>query len=142
MLRSTLAVVLGFIAVTLLGYAGQQLFAVILPEQAMPGTSLVTVAGLMVLAFEALCNVAGGVVTGMVAPRRPVKHAAVLGAIETLLVLWLSASLLEHSPGWLAVALIVVTLPATVYGGRLAERFRPVADVMPEGPPALIRREF
>jgi hypothetical protein len=126
MLRSLFAVVVGFIAVTLLAYAGQLLFAAVLPDQTMPGTSLVPVALVMVLVLEGLCNVAGGLVTGMLAPRKAVMHAAVLGALETLLVLASSGKVLADAPGWYAVAVVLVTLPAAVVGGRLAERFRPI----------------
>lgn len=125
MLRSLLSIVAGYIVVSLLGTAGQHLFSSMPPLGSRPELGL---GSLLVLLYEIAINTAGGAVTGVIAQRRPVLHAAVLGGLEIVLLASASGWMRQSAqiwPGWFEVALLLAVLPAAVLGGRLAAHFGP-----------------
>jgi hypothetical protein len=126
MLRSILAVVAGYIAVSLLETAGHYLFASMPPAGA--ASPVLGIGAALILLYEVLINFAGGVITGLIAPRRQVLHAAVLGMIETALLLSVPVWMTPTGVGWFAVAMILIPLPAVVAGGRLAVRISPAGS--------------
>jgi len=69
-------------------------------------------------------DVAGCWLTGRLAPRRPLRHALVLGGIGLLLSLAGAVAMGEASRAWYPIALAASALPCGWLGGRLAERAR------------------
>jgi len=74
---------------------------------------------MVALAYRCLFAVAGGYVTAMLAPNRPMRHAIILGIIGV------AASILgtivgwDLSAHWYPILLIITSLPCTWLGGKL-----------------------
>jgi hypothetical protein len=87
---------------------------------------------MLVLAFvyRSVYTVAGGFVTAVLAPNRPLGHAIILGLVGIVagtvgvVVAW------DLSPHWYPIALVIGALPCTWFGGRLKMHFavKPVAS--------------
>ena len=77
------------------------------------------------LLYRTIFTIAGGWVTGRMAASRPVRHAAVLGVVGTVLGVVGAVAMRNIVPAWFSAVLIVVGFPAAVAGGKLAERGRP-----------------
>ena len=80
---------------------------------------------LFVLAFgyRIVYGIAGGYITGRLAPDKPVTHALVLGIIGFVLSLAGAAATWnrgpEFGPKWYPLALIVIAIPTAWLGGKL-----------------------
>jgi hypothetical protein len=74
--------------------------------------------------YRTLYGVAGGYLTALLAPRNPMGHALTLGAIGMvfgligLVVTWNA----DMGPRWYPIALVVLALPQSWAGARLAAR--------------------
>ena len=79
----------------------------------------------LALAYRTLFGVAGGWIAARLAPSRPMTHAVVLGAIGTLAALAGLIAMWGFGQHWYPIALVVLALPESWLGGRLAAR-RPV----------------
>ena len=85
-------------------------------------------ASLFVLAtaYRTVFTVAGGYLTAGLAPRRPMRHAVVLGAIGILaatagtLATWNKGP--EFGPKWYPISLVVLALPSVCAGAWLRVR--------------------
>src|SRR5688572_15810105 len=91
-----------------------------------PAAGVTMSAGLfgLALAYRTVFSVLGAYVTARLAPRRPIKHALVLGGIGLPLSLaGVVANLihLEIGPLWYPVALFVLTLPCCYVGAKLVK---------------------
>ena len=81
---------------------------------------------LVALAYRIVFGIAGGYITGRLAPDRPVTHALVLGIIG--LVLSIAGTLAtwnrgpEFGPKWYAIAVVVIAIPCAWIGGKLVRR--------------------
>ncbi|MFN4355744.1 hypothetical protein [Parvibaculum sp.] len=118
------AVLAGLVAIFVLSLGTDQLFHTlgVYPSWDQPMTDT----GLLILAFAYRClyGVAGGYIAGRLAPRAPVAHALVLGAIGVVLSTLGAIAMWEMSPPWYPLALIAVSLPLSWAGGKLAARQR------------------
>jgi hypothetical protein len=89
-----------------------------------PGEGLhVTWMLLFVTAYRTVLSVAGCYLAAFLAPRRPLKHAIVLGIIG---LIGASAAAvvvipMELSPDWYPIALAVLALPSAWIGGKIRE---------------------
>jgi hypothetical protein len=83
---------------------------------------------LLALTYRTLDGILGTYVAGRLAPRRPLAHALTLGGIGVLLgSLGVLATLNggpEFGPIWYPLALVAITVPSALIGGRLAEAHR------------------
>jgi peptidoglycan/LPS O-acetylase OafA/YrhL len=76
--------------------------------------------------YRLLFTVLGGYVTAALAPRRPMSHVVILGAIGALaatagaVATWNAGP--EFGPHWYPVLLVVTALPCVLAGGRLRMR--------------------
>ena len=81
---------------------------------------------LLATGYRTLYTIAGGYVTARLAPDRPIAHALVLGIIGFLaavagtLATWNKGP--EFGPKWYPLALVVLAIPCTWIGGKLAQR--------------------
>ncbi|HEY9010407.1 MAG TPA: hypothetical protein VIN06_05270 [Devosia sp.] len=120
-LRSVGAVVAGFATVVVLSTATDAVLhsSGIYPPLDQPqGTWTLAVA----LAYRTLFTVAGGYLTAMLAPRKGMKHAVVLGAIGTLAAMAGMIAMWSYGEHWYPIALTVLALPSTWLGGYLRTR--------------------
>ena len=130
MLRSVLAVVLGFV-VTLVASVGTDfVLMVLLPrsitEAQPPPRGLL----LGILGYCFVYMVLGGYVTAFIARRAEVRHAVVLGGIALAVGIALSLPVLlgqssdQGMPAWYMALTLCSVVPATALGGFLRARQR------------------
>jgi hypothetical protein len=79
--------------------------------------------------YRFVIDVAGCALTARLAPRRPMRHALILGAIGVLLSIAGGIAMWDASRAWYPIALAVTALPCAWLGGRLATRHRAAAPV-------------
>lgn len=121
--RSTGAVLAGLLAI-LVTHTGTD--AVLHATGVYPTAGVTMSAGLfgLALAYRTVFSVLGAYVTARLAPRRPLKHALVLGGIGSLLSLGGVIANLAHpeiGPLWYPVALLACTLPCCWLGAKLVK---------------------
>jgi peptidoglycan/LPS O-acetylase OafA/YrhL len=123
MIRSLLAVVLGYV-VMLVAFLGAEtaLTAVapeLIPQKGKPTDPLYFVFQL-VTGFFFICI--GGYITALLAGRSEVKHALGLGALSIAMSI---VSRLEYpgdEPLWYSIALMFLAIPAALVGGHFRAR--------------------
>ena len=126
LLRSTFAVLAGFLAVVTLSLATDHALqlAKVYPGWGRP----VLDPGLNLLALSYRCVYAtlGSYLAARWAPRRPMRHALVLGVIGLLLSLMGAMVAIQNrfGPAWYPLALAATTLPCAWLGGRLGQSRR------------------
>ncbi len=126
-LKSTGAVIAGFIVVVFLSTAGDGVMQAVgvfpPPGQAMDDPWLY----LLALAYRGAFTVVGGWVTARLAPGKPMKHVVALALIGlvagTAGVVFAITSAL--GPLWYAVAVAITGPLCTLLGGRLLKQARP-----------------
>ena len=74
--------------------------------------------------YRFIIDVAGCALTARVAPRRPMRHALVLGAIGLVLSIAGALAMWDAARAWYPIALAASALPCGWLGGRLVERWR------------------
>jgi hypothetical protein len=73
-------------------------------------------------AYGALSIVAGGYVAAWIGRRAPLRHAAVLGGVQSLLTVLAMLAMWNHAPAITWIITLVITLPACLLGGLLFAR--------------------
>jgi len=76
----------------------------------------------LALVYRSVYTIAGGYVTAMLAPDKPMKHVVILGFIGTLAGTAGIAAGWDLSPHWYPIALAVGAFPFTWLGGKLRTR--------------------
>ncbi|MFI5400294.1 MAG: hypothetical protein ACHQZQ_04480 [SAR324 cluster bacterium] len=76
----------------------------------------------LALSYRVVAAVAGGYITARLAPQKPVQHALILGVIGVLLSSAGAAAMWDKGTHWYPLALIVISLPCSWLGGKLALR--------------------
>jgi hypothetical protein len=89
-----------------------------------PVTNAAALAGL--IAYSVVLSVLAGYVTAAVASMNPMPAVWALAVIQLLLGIGVEASAWNLTPVWYHVVFLALLVPATVYGGRLRVRRRPV----------------
>lgn len=123
------AVLAGFFLIGLLGYLTdtvlQQFGVLPIPTE----RKFETGHALLALSYHLLFVVLGGFVTARLAPDRPLAHAITLGILGIVIsTLGLIAIITQDlAPVWYGWALIVLSVPVTWLGGKLAVRSRGLA---------------
>jgi hypothetical protein len=116
-LRSVLAVLAGAVfigvshTVTDMVLEGAKLFAPMDPAYLA-----------VAVVYRNVYNAIGGTLTGRIAPGAPQMHAAVLGGIGAVLNALGAAMMWSLGAHWYPIALILLALPCTWFGGWLASR--------------------
>ena len=120
-LRSVAAVVAGFATVVALSMGTDAVLhstGIYPPLDQPQGTWTLVVA----LIYRTAFTIAGGYVTALLAPRNGLKHAVILGAIGTLFGLLGTVSAWSYGEHWYPIALTVLALPSTTFGGFIRTR--------------------
>ena len=126
LLRSALALFLGFLAVIVLSLGTDQILHMCKvfppPNQPMwdPGLNA------LALAYRCLYAILGSWIAARFAPNRPMRHAMILGviglALSTLGVV--ATASMNLGPRWYPIALAITTLPCAWLGGLLYQAGR------------------
>ena len=119
--RSVGAVFSGFLAVVVLSIGTDMLMQAtgLFPPFSEP-QKFTTPLLLAAMIYRAIYGVLGGYITALLAPRRPMVHALVLGAVGLLLSVAGAVVMRDQGHAWYSLALIVLALPSAWLGGRLA----------------------
>jgi uncharacterized membrane protein len=119
--RSAGAVIAGFATVVALSMGTDAVLhsTGIYPALDQPqGTWTLVVA----LIYRTAFTIGGGYVTAMLAPRRGLKHAVILGAIGTVFGALGAVSMWSYGEHWYPIALTLLALPSTWLGGFIRTR--------------------
>jgi len=118
-LKSIWAVVAGFLTVVVLS-VGTDFVLEALGIFPPPGQGLfITWMLILALVYRCMYTVAGGYVTAMLAPSRPMRHAIILGIIGIVAGTLGTVVAWDLSPHWFPIALVITALPCTWLGGKL-----------------------
>jgi hypothetical protein len=124
--RSVGAVLAGFLTIVVLSLGIDQILHVlgVYPPWGQPmyepGLNL------LALAYRIVISVLGCYITAALAPRSPMRHALILGAIGVLVSTAGAFAAVGQNlgPVWYPIALVVVSIPCAWLGGRLYEARR------------------
>jgi len=72
----------------------------------------------LALVYRSVYAIAGGFITAMLAPKRPMQHAIILGGIGVVISIIGVFVAWDMSPHWYPIALVLTALPCTWLGGR------------------------
>ena len=127
-MKSTAAVLLGLVAVIVLSLATDQVFHVlkVYPPWGQPMYD--PRLNLLALAYRIPYAVLGSYIAARFAPRRPMRHALILGFIGLGLSLigGIVAMRMHLGPNWFPISLSLTALPCAWLGGVLYTRSAPV----------------
>lgn len=120
--RSIAAVVIGFVVVAVLSLATDQLLHVleVYPPWGQPMHDPALNA--LALAYRIVYSIFGCWLTARLAPRRPMLHAMIVGAIGFVLSAAgaiVTVTQFELGPAWYPIALALTALPCAWLGGKL-----------------------
>lgn len=120
--RSTAAVLAGFVAIFVLSLATDQVFhsLEVYPPWGEPmyGTGQ----NLLALSYRIVYTIVGGYVAARLAPRAPMRHALVLGGLGVVVSTAGAIAMWDMSPAWYPIALVLISLPGAWLGGVLHRR--------------------
>ena len=119
-IKSIAAVVAGFVFIVITHTGTDAILenAGVLPKgHLFVGTGLI----LVVLGYRAVFSLLGCYLTARLAPRNPMKHAVILGAIGVILSSIGAVVGADLGPAWYGWTLAVISLPIAWLGGRWYE---------------------
>ena len=122
MIRSALAILAGILVLTVTSFAIEwvtdPVLARVLPDAQPSGASWHhDVRKLIMFVYTTFCVAFGGYVTAWLARGSEVRHAVVMGAIQTALTALAMIEFRHKAPVWFWIAGIAVTVPAACCGG-------------------------
>lgn len=123
MARSILAVVVGYLLIGFLSFGADVVMHNLRPEVYLDGGRLQhTPTLLAVMLYVAVFAILGCYVTARLAPRSPMKHALVLGALGmvTQVAMWSIAW--NTVPAWFHIVSLALVMPYAWIGGRIREK--------------------
>jgi len=74
---------------------------------------------LVVTLYRFIFNVLGCYIAARLAPKKPMKHAVILGSIGLALSIMGSAAMWDKAVLWYNLAIILIALPCAYIGGKL-----------------------
>ena len=123
MARSILALVGGYLLIGFLSFGADVVMHNLRPEVYLDGGRLEHVPTLLVIMlYIAVFAILGCYVTARLAPRNPMKHALILGAlgVVTQVAMWSIAW--NTVPAWFHIVSLALVMPYAWIGGRIRER--------------------
>ena len=128
MIRSVLAILagLGVIIVTSFGIEAavnpllMKMFPAALPNEAAMSHNIP--AWILTFAYTFLCVVAGGYVTARLAARHAVRHAVILGLLQSVLTIPAMLAYADKAPLWGWIVSMILVIPAAWWGGLIYSR--------------------
>jgi hypothetical protein len=121
-MRSTAAVVVGFIVVVALSLGTDQMLHSlgVYPPWGQP--MYPTGVNLLALSYRIVYAVVGSYIAARLAPRNPMRHAMILGVIGVVLSSLgaiTAITMADVGPAWYPIALVLTTMPCAWLGGAL-----------------------
>ena len=122
-LRSTLAIVAGFVLIGLLAFGSDGVAHAIRPDIFGPNSATSNVPYLVIaIVYVGIYAVAGCWLAATLAGRRPMFHALVLGVLGLVFNLVAVPGMWSLFPHWYTVVSLILVMPFAWIGGRLRER--------------------
>lgn len=119
LLRSTGAILAGFVAVFILSLGTDQLFHVldVYPpwDQPMTDTGLL----LLALSYRIVYNIFSGYLVARLAPRNAMRHALIMGGIGFVLSMAGGIAMWDLGAHWYPITLALSAVPCAWYGATL-----------------------
>jgi len=124
-MRSTVAVLAGFVVVAALSLVTDQVLHVlnVYPPWGEPMWN--PWLNLLALTYRTIYTVAGGYLTATLAPRDPMRHVIILGCIGTVfgvLGAVTAISMADLGPSWYPILLAVTGFPSILFGGWVRDQ--------------------
>ena len=121
-LRSVLAVVVGFVVIGALAVGAGTVVASTWPDAVgADGTPATTAARLAQLLYVGVFATFGCWLAGRLAPSRPMAHALAVGVLGLVLNVATAWAVKDSHPAWYLAAGVLTTMLWAWIGGRLAE---------------------
>jgi hypothetical protein len=122
--RSIAAIALAMLAVIVLSLVTDQIFHVLNVYPAWGEPMHDHGLNALALSYRIVYGVIGGYIAARLAPRNPMRHALIVGAIGFVLstVGAVTAIPMNLGPAWYPITLALTALPCAWFGGLLAER--------------------
>jgi len=121
MLKSIVAVVVGFLLVTILCGSGDLVLIKAMPQAVHGGHIDDPMALAITLLYSLVFATLGGFVTARLAPHHPLRHAIILGCFGLAASILAAVALWNTGPVWYHIGALVIPLPAAWIGGSLRE---------------------
>ena len=129
MLRSILAVIAGLVTLIVTGLGGDVALRGLAPQWFAESGRVENVPALLLMVcYTLIFSVLSGYVAALVAKRQEIKHAFILGLIQLALNIVATIKFSSTAPAWFHLAIIVLLVPATVFGGQLRLMQKAKAD--------------
>ena len=134
MLRSAIAIVVGFVYIGALSFGADALLRSVAPDAfgadgRMHGTGM----HLLVIGYVALFAISGCYLAARIAPSHPMRHALFLGLLGMIVNIMGTIAMWDTAPAWFHVVSLLLVLPYAYVGGRLREM-----ELARGGPPAIV----
>jgi hypothetical protein len=121
--RSTVAVVVGFLVIGVLAMGTDAILRSNVPGVFGPGGRVDSVPWLIVMQlYVFVYAVFGCWLAARLAPDRPIRHALILGVLGLVFNVAMLRATWDTAPAWYHVVAIALVMPAAWLGGRLRER--------------------
>ena len=121
MLRSTLAVIAGFVLWTVLWLAANAVMTAAMPdsfnEDGISDDNAIMIVSIL---LSVVFSVLGGYTTAMVAKVNEMKPVVILAVLELVVGIIVEISYWDVIPVWYHVTFLVLLVPSIVFGGRMA----------------------
>ena len=132
--RSTGAIVLGFVAVVVLSLGTDELLHLLKVYPPWGQPMFDSRLNLLALSYRIVYTIMGSYIAARFAPRNPMRHAMILGAIGFVLSIPGVIFIITHSelgPVWYPVALVITALPCSWLGGLFYQRKQLREEALP-----------
>ena len=122
--RSTGAIVLGFVAVVVLSLGTDEVLHLLKVYPPWGQPMFDPRLNLLALSYRIVYTILGSYIAARFAPRNPMRHALILGAIGFVLSIpgVIIATQMKLGPVWYPIGLVVTALPCDWLGGVLFEK--------------------
>jgi hypothetical protein len=128
MLRSLLAILAGLIVIIVTSFGIEaavdpllmRMFPDALPNEAAMSRNLPAM--LFTFAYTFFCVVAGGYVAARLASHHAVRHALILGVLQSALTIPAMIAFSDKAPLWGWIGSMVIVMPAAWWGGVIYSR--------------------
>ena len=122
MLRSAIAIMLGFVYIGTLSFGADALLRAVLPDAfgaggAVDGTAIL----LLITAYVGLFAISGCYLAARIARVHPMRHALFLGLLGLIVNAMGTITLWDTAPAWYHAISLLLVMPYAYAGGRLRE---------------------
>jgi len=126
MVRSILAIVIGFVFIGVLAFGTDAALRAAMPDAFGPAGRVDSVPLLLFTQFYVFVYaVAGCYLAARIAGRKPMQHALILGALGLVFNIIGSVKMWDTAPAWYHIVAILLVMPAAWLGGRIREKQQP-----------------